>query len=109
MAVSADVAVLRADDEHDQVGGADARDPSWNCRLDVAEPSRTQLPSLTRQREAGAAGMDEVELVLLVVEVRPGSRPGASTRTFAPKALIPSSCRTLRKTPSPIWSIEANE
>ena len=76
MAVAADVAVLRADDEHDEVLVTDARHPPWRRRLDVADAARPQLPHLAADLESSPAAVDEVELVLLVVEVRPADHAG---------------------------------
>src|SRR5919201_5567334 len=76
MAVAADVAALRADDQHHQVLVADARHHPRRRRLDVAEAARAKLARLARELEPRAAGMDEVELVLLVVVARAADDPG---------------------------------
>ena len=64
------------DDEHHQIHVADARDLARRGRLDVTEAAGPELARLAGQREPCAAGMDEVELVLLLVVVRPGDDAG---------------------------------
>jgi hypothetical protein len=74
--VAADVAVFGADNDQDEVLVADTDDLARRLRLDVAEPARPELPRLSRQPEARPAAVDEVELVLLLVKVRPRFDPG---------------------------------
>ena len=69
VAVAADVAVLRPDDEQDEVLVADARDAPRRRRLHVHDPARAELERVPGDVEARASAVDEVELVLLVVEV----------------------------------------
>ncbi len=69
--VAADVAALRADDEHDEVLLADAGHASRCRRLDVDEPAGADLERLVGDFEPRAATVHEVELVLLLVVVRP--------------------------------------
>src|SRR3954447_934238 len=67
--VAGDVAVLAADDEHDQVVVADVRNLPRGRRLDVAQTARAELAYLAVDLEPGRARVDEVELVLDVVVV----------------------------------------
>ena len=76
LAVAADVAVLRADDEQDEILVADARDAPRRRRLDVHDSARLELERVTCNLEVRAAAVDEVELVLLVVEVGSAYGPG---------------------------------
>src|SRR5438094_896394 len=69
MTVALDVAVLAADDEHDQLLVADVRDLARRRRLDVADPARSEGPLLAVDLELRRAAVDEVELVLGVVVV----------------------------------------
>src|SRR4051794_6893324 len=67
--VAGDVAVLAADDEHDQVVVADVRNLPRGRRLDVAQAARAELPYLAVDLEPCRARVDEVELVLHIVVV----------------------------------------
>src|SRR3954471_4113906 len=69
--VAADVAVLGADDDQHEVLVADADDLARRPRLDVAEPSWPELSRLAGQAKPSPAPVDEIELVLFFVEVRP--------------------------------------
>src|SRR5215210_2399890 len=75
-AVAADVAALCADDEQHEILVSDARDLPRRGRLDMAETAGPELARLAGQREPCPARVDEVELVLLLVEMRPGDDPG---------------------------------
>src|SRR6185437_1276628 len=63
------------DDEHHERLLADGRDLARRGRLDVAQAAGPELASLAGQRKSRAAGVDEVELVLLLVVVRPRLDP----------------------------------
>src|SRR5262249_41136000 len=68
--VAADVAVLPADHEHDEILVADACDSTRRRRIHVHDAARLELERVARHFEARASAVHEVELVLLVVEVR---------------------------------------
>jgi hypothetical protein len=108
VAVAADVPVLGADHEHDEILVA-ARDAARGRRLDVGDSAGLELEGLARDLEPRPATVDEVELVLIVVEVGRLTTPGASTSALTKKAVTPSSRRILRNTPSPVSSIEPYE
>jgi hypothetical protein len=69
-AVSSDVAVLRTDHEQHEILLADARDTAPRGGLDVHDASRPELEALLRDVEPRPSSVDEVELVLLLVEMR---------------------------------------
>ena len=110
LSVPLDVAARAADDEQHQllvlrpVGYAARRG-----RLDVEKAAWAELEHLVANLDAGAAAVDEVELVLRVVEWLNPTKPGGKTMALTPKAVTPSARRTLRKPgPSPSSSIELN-
>src|SRR6185436_9830695 len=69
VAVAADVPALAADDEHHEVLAAAVRDPARRGRRDVEHPARAEQPLLVAHLYARRPGVDEVQLVLLVVVV----------------------------------------
>jgi hypothetical protein len=71
-----DVAVLGADHDEDEILVADVDDLARRRRLDVAEPAGPELARLARQPETCPPAVNEIELVLFLVEVRPRLDPG---------------------------------
>ncbi len=76
MAVAADVASLAADDEHDEIVGTAVRDAARGRRGDVQEAARAEQALLALDLHPCGPGVDEVELVLLVVVVEEPLVPG---------------------------------
>src|SRR5262249_43884597 len=75
-AVAFDVPALAADDEqHQLLRLARVRDLPRRRRLDVEEAALAKLAHLAADLHARATAVDEVELVLLVVEVREALHP----------------------------------
>jgi DNA-binding HxlR family transcriptional regulator len=74
--VAADVAVLRADDEHHELARSGVRHAARRRRLDVDQPAGPELDALVRQVEDGVSLVDEVQLVLLLVVVGPPGDAG---------------------------------
>src|SRR5581483_10657784 len=74
-AVALDVAVLAADDDQHRFLVEGIVDRPRSRRLAVEEPARPELAALAFDLDDDSPGMDEVELVLLVVVVREALMP----------------------------------
>src|SRR6185312_7812888 len=69
VAVPLDVPALPADDEHDEVLVARVRDAARRRRRDVHHPAGPEQPLIAVDLDPRGPGVDEVQLVLLVVVV----------------------------------------
>ncbi len=82
-AVAADVAVLAADDHVDRLlGVAEVAQAALGRGVDPGEAARPELlRGAVAELDRDAAGVDEVELLLLVVEVAAGRVARAAARS----------------------------
>ena len=104
VAVASDVAVLAAGDKNDRFDVADVAHAAVSARVDAGETSRAEaMDAAVAEADLDLTGVDEVQLLLVVVEVKIGTRiPGGTTIALTPNASTPRAERTLRKPgPSP--------